>query len=101
MKVVQIEMMLSRAEASALRGVLDECVKAIQYLESNQPQNLPENSAQQRDAIITALTAVENALHAAPEMIDGLGVLGCRGNSEIRLGSSPAFTLTATAATEH
>ena len=29
MKVVQIEMMLSRAEASALRAVLDEYVKAI------------------------------------------------------------------------
>ena len=99
MKVVQIEMMLSRAEASALRSVLDEYVKAIQYLESNQPQNLPEHSAQERDAIITALTAVENALQQAPAVIDGMGEL-------LRLSqdptwTSPAFTLAAAAATEH
>ena len=75
MRVVQIEMMLSRAEATALRAVLDEHIKAIQYLESNQPQNLPEHSGQERDAIITALTAVENALQETPGVIDGMGEL--------------------------
>jgi hypothetical protein len=99
MKVVQIEMMLSRAEASALRSVLDEYVKAIQYLESNQPQNLPEHSAQERDAIITALTAVENALQQTPAVIDGMGELLRRGQDPT--WASPAFTLAAAAATEH
>ncbi len=97
MKVVQIELMLSRAEASALRVVLDEYVKAIQYLESNQPQNLPEHFGRERDAIITALTALENALHAAPEVIDGIGELLRRGQDPT--WASPAFTLAA-AATE-
>ena len=83
MKVVQIEMMLSRAEASALRAVLDEYVKAIQYLESNQPQNLPEHSSQERDAVITALTAVENALQQAPAVIDGMGELLRRSQNSI------------------
>jgi hypothetical protein len=88
-KVVQIELMLSRAEASALRAVLDEYVKAIQYLESNQPQNLPEHFRRERDAVITALTAVENALHEAPELIDGMGELSYRGAAEIRLAPAP------------
>ena len=104
MKVVQIEMMLSRAEASALRAVLDEYVKAIQYLESNQPQNLPEHSSQERDAVITALTAVENALQQAPAVIDGMGELLRRSQDLISQDStwpSPAFTLAAAAATEH
>ncbi len=99
MKVVQIELMLSRAEASALRVVLDEYVKAIQYLESNQPQNLPEHFGRERDAVITALTAVENALQEAPAVIDGMGELSCRGEVKPRTWVSPAFTLTA-AATE-
>jgi hypothetical protein len=86
MKVVQIEMMLSRAEALALRAVLDEYIKAIQYLESNQPQNLPEHSAQERDAVITALTAVENALQEAPGVIDGMGELLRRGQDRFYSG---------------
>jgi hypothetical protein len=96
-KVVQIELMLSRAEASALRVVLDEYVKAIQYLECNQPQNLPEHFGRERDAVVRALTAVENALHAAPEVIDGIGELLRRGQNPT--WASPAFTLAA-AATE-
>ncbi len=99
MKVVEIELMLSRAEASALRAVLDEYVKAIQYLESNQPQNLPEHFGRERDAVIAALTAVENALQEAPEVIDGIGELSRRGRDST--WASPAFTLTAAAATEH
>jgi len=89
--------MLSRAEASALRVVLDEYVKAIQYLESNQPQNLPEHFGRERDAVVRALTAVENALHAGPEVIDGIGELLRRGQNPT--WASPAFTLGA-AATE-
>jgi hypothetical protein len=88
-KVVQIELLLSRAEASALRAVLDEYVKAIQYLESNQPQNLPEHFGRERDAILTTLTAVENALHAAPEVIDGIGEMIRRGAAGFRLGPAP------------
>jgi hypothetical protein len=88
-KVVEIELMLSRAEASALRTVLDEYVKAIQYLESNQPQNLPEHFGRERDAVIAALTAVENALQEAPEVIDGMCELSCRGDAEIRVGLAP------------
>ena len=99
MKVVQIEMMLSRAEALALRAVLDEYIKAIQYLESNQPQNLPEHSAQERDAVITALTAVENALQEAPGVIDGMGELLRRGQDPT--WASPDFTVAATRAAEH
>jgi hypothetical protein len=82
-------MMLSRAEASALRAVLDEYVKAIQYLESNQPQNLPEHFGQERDAVITALSAVENALQVAPEVIDGMGELSRYGDATIGLGQAP------------
>jgi hypothetical protein len=100
-KVVQIELLLNRADASALRAVLDEYVKAIRYLENNQPQNLPEHFDRERDAIVTTLTAVENALHAAPEVIDGIGELIRRGAAEIRLGPAPAFTLAAPAMTEH
>lgn len=85
MKVVRVELMLSRAEALALRGVLDDYVKTIQYLESNQPQNLPEHFSQERDAVITALTAVENALQGAPEIIDGIGELSRRGEAIIQL----------------
>jgi hypothetical protein len=99
MKVVQIEMMLSRAEASALRAVLDEHIKAIQYLESNQPQNLPDHSAQERDAIITALTAVENALQETPGVIDGMGELLRR--TKDPTWTSPAFTIAAATTTEH
>ncbi len=88
-KVIEIELMLSRAEASALRAVLDEYVKAIQYLESNQPQNLPEHFGRERDAVIAALTAVENALQEAPEVIDGMGELSSRWETEIRLGQAP------------
>ena len=99
MKVVQIEMMLSRAEATALRAVLNEYIKAIQYLESNQPQNLPEHSAQERDAVITALTAVENALQEAPELSTEWA--NCCGEAKIHLAPSPAFTVAAAAATEH
>ncbi len=99
MKVIEIELMLSRAEASALRAVLDEYVKAIQYLENNQPQNLPEHFGRERDAIVTALTAVENALQQAPRVIDGMGELLRRGQDPTWAG--PAFTLAAAAATEH
>ena len=75
-------------------------VKAIQYLESNQPQNLPEHSSQERDAVITALTAVENALQQAPAVIDGMGEL-LRRSQDTTWPPSPAFTLAAAAATEH
>jgi hypothetical protein len=99
MKVVQIEMMLSRPEASALRAVLNEYVKAIQYLESNQPQNLPEHAGQQRDAIITALTAVENALQETP---GDIGVLSERPPRGKEPGwTTPAFALAAASGTEH
>ena len=100
MRVVQIEMMLSRAEATALRAVLDEHIKALQYLESNQPQNLPEHSGQERDAIITALTAVENALQETPGVINGMGELLRR--SEDSTWTSAAYKrAAAAAAAEH
>jgi hypothetical protein len=84
MKVVQIELMLSRAEASAFRAVLGDYVTAIQYLENNQPQNLPDDFLQERDAVLTVLTAVENALQEVPRIIDGMGELLRRSQDSTR-----------------
>ena len=60
MKVVQIEVM--RAQASAFRAMLDNCITMIQYLENGQPKNIPELSGE-KYTVITALTAVENELY--------------------------------------
>jgi hypothetical protein len=81
MKVVQIEVI--RAQASAFRAMLDNCITMIQYLESGQPQNLPEHF-EEKDTVITALTAVENELQEALAVIDGMGELSRRGQGSTK-----------------
>jgi len=72
MKPVRIEVMLSREEASELREMLDRHIGVIQYLESNQPQNLREHVDQERNAVIALQVALENSLREASVADDGL-----------------------------
>ena len=97
MKVIEIELMLSRAEASALRAVLDEYVKAIQYLENNHRKTFQSISVGKR----RHYHSLDGRGKRAPTdaaVIDGMGELLRRGQDPTWAG--PAFTLAA-AATEH
>jgi hypothetical protein len=79
MKIAQIELMRSRAEALAVRAMLDNYIKLIQYLESSQPQNLPQHFDQEKDSIIPTLTGVENELQEVLRGINEMGKLSRRG----------------------
>jgi hypothetical protein len=66
MEEVQIQAALRRAEATALREMLDRHLATIQYLENSQPQNLPEEIEQERHAVVLLIMAIENALRRTP-----------------------------------
>jgi hypothetical protein len=66
MENVLVQAALSRAEALALRDMLDGRLAAIQQLETGGDRTILEEVAPEKNAVIRLIMAVESALRAGP-----------------------------------
>ena len=65
MVTVEVRVILSVEQASALHRVLDRQLEAIQYIEKREAQNLPPEIKREKEAIAQFLPALEGAMQLA------------------------------------